>query len=1013
MIRQAAGPCAPGSADLLDPNWWLPALARGERAEPRPDWVDSVERAVCQAGGGQPVPEQWKSAFALPFRPLVTAACARATARATPDVDLDAVGQSYVDWLDSHLVNLASRALVATLNRHAEKGLLTGADGGQRFADFVRQIDTPAGRAALFTEFPVLARVLAQACATSADACAELLGHFAQDRARIVRDLLGGVDPGPVTGLRPRLGDPHRRGRAVAALVFADGREVVYRPRDVGTHVALGTFIARMNRHVPDLDLRAAAVVAGADHGWIEHIAAEPLADIAAAERFYRRQGALLMLLHLLHASDMHYENVIACGDQPVLVDVETLLHPRLPAPVGTDDPAAATLSDSVYRTALLPVIAIGEHGAVDISGLGGDRGAVWSGTSVGWADPGTDRMRPVRRPPEFTGGSNRPRYAGRELDPVDHEAALLAGFRTAYDAVLRHRDEYTGLLRACADLEIRVVIRPTRGYAALLTASTDPAMLRDARDRDRMLDTLADRPDVAARERADLWAGDVPIFAARPDSTIVVSADGTALAGQIDRPGLDCALDKIAVMAEADRRDQAWIVSATLATRRPVLEHHSQAPVAGPLLGTAADPERLLVAACGLGDQLVAASHAGRGRVNWLNLELVDDRQWLVLPMGAGLANGYLGVALFLAQLADTSGITRYREAARDAIGAVPHLFATIMSAPQLVHAIGGGGQHGLGGIAYALARLSNLLDDAEVRRWAEQAVDLTALTVAPTGPHGWDTGTAGCLAALLAADAELGCGRAGRAADAAAEIVASHVEQAEDTLAPGFADGAAGMAWALSRYVETKRTAAADGANITDPTTSRFVAAARAAARVAAEPGDKAWRLGWCSGAAGIAVGALAGDRLLDRTDAARHRDQHGHRTGSGGLRAGPIGLPDAAVPLVAGAGRPVVRDLSLCHGEFGIAEALTVLVAAGHCPVPVLRSRTAILLDALARYGPLSGTPGGVSTPGLLSGVSGIGYGLLRLGFADRVPSVLLLQSAVDKEEVSVDQRERTHG
>lgn len=991
MIRQAAEQTAMGSADLLPPGWWLPALARGEREDPCPAWVHAIEHAVGEDTGDVPVPADWKAAFALPFRPLVTAACDQVAALARPlltdqEADVDAVARALGDWLDGHLVTLAGRALVSTLGDHAERRLLAGADGRQRFADFVRRTATPAGRAALFTEFPVLARGLAQTCAAAADATVELLGHLATDRERIVRGLLGGIDPGPVTGLRPRLGDPHRRGRAVAVLTFADGRKVIYRPRDVGTHLALGTFVERMNRHVPDLDLRAAAAVAGDGRGWIEFIAAGPLPDHAAAERFYRRQGALLMLLHLLHASDMHYENVIACGDQPVLVDVETLLHPRLPGPVAADDPAAVTLSDSVYRTALLPVIAVGEHGAVDISGLGGDRGTVWPGTAVGWADAGTDRMRPVRRPPEFTGGANRPRYAGRELDPVDHEPALLAGFRAAYDAVLCHRDEYADLLRACAGLEIRAVMRPTRAYAALLTESADPALLRDARDRDRMFDALADRPDLAARERVDLWAGDVPIFAARPDSTTVVSADGTAVAGHIERSGLDCALDKIAAMSETDRRDQAWIVSATLATRRPVLEHHSQAPVAGPLQGTAADPERLLAAACGLGDQLVAVSHTGRDRTNWLNLELVDDRQWLVLPMGAGLANGYIGVSLFLAQLADTSGISRYREAAKDAVATIPQLFATIMSAPHLVHAIGGGGQHGLGGIAYGLARLSNLLGDSEVRGWAEQAVDLAALTVGPAGPHGWDTGTAGCLSALLAADAELGSPRAARAAAVCADVLASHVETAEDTLSPGFADGAAGMAWALSRF-DDRLTGESDHLSAPLPrqgepaTASRYATAAETAARAAMAPGPTAWRLGWCSGAAGVAVGALAGGFL-----------------------------PTAS--LLTDTGRPVVRDLSLCHGEFGMVEALAVLAAAGHCPTPVLRARTAVLLDALDRHGPLCGTPGAVSTPGLLSGMAGIGYSLLRLGFADRVPSVLLLQPGFHRE-TPVDQREKTHG
>ena len=30
----------------------------------------------------------------------------------------------------------------------------------------------------------------------------------------------------------------------------------------------------------------------------------------------------------------MHYGNLVACGDQPVLVDTETLFHPTMPAVV-------------------------------------------------------------------------------------------------------------------------------------------------------------------------------------------------------------------------------------------------------------------------------------------------------------------------------------------------------------------------------------------------------------------------------------------------------------------------------------------------------------------------------------------------------------------------------------------------------------------------------------------------------------------------------------------------------
>jgi hypothetical protein len=58
---------------------------------------------------------------------------------------------------------------------------------------------------------------------------------------------------------------------------------------------------------------------------------------------------------------------------------------------------------------------------------------------------------------------------------------------------------------------------------------------------------------------------------------------------------------------------------------------------------------------------------------------------------------------------------------------------------------------------------------------------------------------------------------------------------------------------------------------------------------------------------------------------------------------------------------------------------------------------RHRAGLLLAVVNRYPSVCGTPGGVYTPGLLNGLAGVGYGLLRLGFADRVPSALLLQAS----------------
>jgi type 2 lantibiotic biosynthesis protein LanM len=908
----------------------------------RPGWADTIERAVRDAvppAEGEPVPDDWREAFALPLRPLVDGACARVAdgAAGLADIDLDTVLAGFASDLRARLVDLAVRTFVAELAEWRAAGRLDGADGRQRFADFVRRLSAPTGLATLFATYPVLARLLGQATEQAADAHLELLLRYAADRQAIVDTLLDGLDPGPLVSVRTGRGDRHRGGRTVALIAFGDGRQVVYRPSDVEPHLRFRTLVDWLNHRVPGLGLRAVTPVARPGYGWLEFIPAAPLADLESADRFYRRQGALLALLHALHAGDMHFENVIASGEWPVVVDVETLFHPTLTPPDLPVDAASAVLAASVHRTGLLPTIVVGEHGVADMSGLGGDRGVPMPTSVVDWADPATDLMRLHRRAAESAGAVNRPRLGGRDLDPGEHEPALLDGFRLGYDAVVRHAGELGDLLEDCAGLEVRLVVRPTRGYTRLLEESTNPDLLRDAVDRDRVLDVLWTeavghplRWQVSRHELAELWAGDVPFFTARPGSHDVWTSDGERLPGLLDVTGLDLALEKIAAMCDLDRRNQEWIISATLATRRPTGEHNSVEPTLGPVSVCAAHPERLLAAACAIGDQIVARSMTDGNRVNWLGLELVDERQWLVLPMGAGYGNGYLGIALFLAQLCEVSGIGRYGEAALRAVRGIPALLDSVTTVPDLVPVIGAGALHGFGGIGYALARLAVLLDDADARRWALTCAEHAA-AADRLGPADFATGGAGCLAALSAMHAELGEPSVAELAGACADRLADRIDAVADA---GFAFGATGVGWALARFGG-----------------GRHAAARAALDRAAGSRRERSWH-GWCAGLAGRAIAWAA--------------------------ITGPDADPELEDAMRVLADRPVLRNLSLCHGELGIAEVLTVLA------------------DAIDRYGTSCGTPNSVPTPGLLSGLAGIGFGLLRLGFADRVPSALLLES-----------------
>jgi lantibiotic modifying enzyme len=84
------------------------------------------------------------------------------------------------------------------------------------------------------------------------------------------------------------------------------------------------------------------------------------------------------------------------------------------------------------------------------------------------------------------------------------------------------------------------------------------------------------------------------------------------------------------------------------------------------------------------------------------------------------------------------------------------------------------------------------------------------------------------------------------------------------------------------------------------------------------------------------------------------------------------------------------------SLCHGDLGNIELL--LQASQMLNDPQWQAKVdyfaAAILESIDRDGWLSGIPSGVESPGLMTGLAGIGYGLLRLADPARVPSVLTL-------------------
>ena len=995
----------PGGEDELLALLAEPAedlAARG--GETSPSWWRKIHEAAAAATTPTDAASDgdWQHGFAVILAPVAHLALRRLAAlvRADPQISesiaVRPVLTSFLGNLNGLLVSAAARTLVLELNVLRELSRLTGATPGERFASFVEQFTEPDAQHSFYAEYPVLARMLIRRAEATTDATWELLRRWAADRDLIRDGLFGGTDPGLLTTIAGGIGDSHRGGRSVAMLTFADGGQVVYKPRSQAGHLCFNALLQWLDARL-GLDLRALTVLDRGDYGWLEHAGHVSCDASAQVTRYYRRLGAQMALLHAVNGTDFHFENLIACGEQPVLVDLEALFHQSMPtAPSGDADldPALRDLEQSVMRTGLLPILMATEQGSIDVGGLGGDPRDAAPFASATWEGGGTDAMRMVREHLPFPGAQNRPSIDGAETDLTLHIPALLGGFRDAYRAIEDGRAELTapgGIVDAFADVEVRMILRPTQTYATLVQEGTHPDLMRDALDRDRHLSLLwavsAGIPSLGAvvpSELADLWAGDVPLFTSRPGSRDLYASPAVRFTDFFAEPALDQVRTKLASFGERDLALQEWTVRAALQMRnsafssgtapmRPRVKITDRVAPAGPT-----DPRvAALEAATAIAEHLMTSASTESDRVSWLGIDAMDEKRWRISPIGWDLYSGAAGVALFLDAVSDLTGRPEFRECAQRALWRIPAVLDAVerlspeeLAGRHLLH-----GFAGLPGLAYALLHLRHEIDQVGrlVRLSGHLLGNGAALDVV--------SGAAGTIACLLAVHAATGLTEPLDLARRNGELLLAAAQPTEPGLAwatidaaarpiTGFAHGASGIGWALIQL----------GAATGD---DRFVAAGRAGfayerAQYRADWGN--WpdfrpapaggaphMHAWCHGAPGIGLARADVAALADDAEIAA----------------------DLELALASTVAEGFGSNHSLCHGDLGNLELL--LVARPEQAGPVAAGVLASIADA----GPQCGTPGRIETPGLMTGLAGIGHGLLRLHAPDSVPSVLLMR------------------
>jgi type 2 lantibiotic biosynthesis protein LanM len=223
----------------------------------------------------------------------------------------------------------------------------------------------------------------------------ELVERLSTDWHLIRTTLAFGAEPGILSFIASGAGDPHRRGRTVTILEFSNGFKLVYKPHSLSVDLHFGELLEWVNQAGFEATFRVLKIIDRGCYGWSEFVAHVPCSRRSELERFYTRLGGYLAAFYVTRARDMHFDNVIAAGEFPIPVDLETLFHPDVEE---KEDPAASAWQSSVLRVLLLPerILASETREGIDISGLGAKSGQQYPPGSASWEGIESDEMRVV-----------------------------------------------------------------------------------------------------------------------------------------------------------------------------------------------------------------------------------------------------------------------------------------------------------------------------------------------------------------------------------------------------------------------------------------------------------------------------------------------------------------------------------------------------------------------------------------------------------------------------------------
>ncbi|BCJ93980.1 type 2 lantibiotic biosynthesis protein [Anaerocolumna cellulosilytica] len=589
----------------------------------------------------------------------------------------DEIIKDYLKAIYNRLKTLSIRILINEIHLLKEEGLLEGVDTKEEYAYYQKNYLGDIHYIYEIGEtYPVLMRSIFETIASFTDFTLEVLNRLQKDREELAEYIFEGEQMKEILSFEADIADTHLHN-TVIRLTFDNKKSIIYKPYSLKKEISYQKLVNWFYKKCDMTEFHRVIIDKG-HYGWEEEILQKSCQNELELKTYYTRLGINLFVNFLLNTCDLHCENIIACGEYPVVIDLETLVGIGGMDADTTKGKIHKILMDSVLYLGVLPALHWkGKRGGVNLSGMNG-----YTGQTVPFKIPcirchKTSEIAIDYRNPITHGGKNLAKLNGRYIESKNYTKELLLGFEKAYTVGLSNKDTIISFMSEVKTLKSRYLLRDTQFYSALLLTSYHPDFMMDGGDRNLFLYQLFERGylsyaqnikcsknkmgarqtlhmvnniKIVEAEIKELLKGNIPVFYIRVDNKELILPDGRRLKGYLHSTAYDNVIAKINALSYTDLERQSLFIRITMGEnfifRKDKLLINSMDNKKG-------DIRHIYQAVERIGDMLVKEAIYNKDftDVNWIGIfnSMTGDGTKIFQPLNPYLYDGIAGLAIFM----------------------------------------------------------------------------------------------------------------------------------------------------------------------------------------------------------------------------------------------------------------------------------------------------------------------------------------------------------------------------